>query len=418
MSEQAATYRDVFRVREYRYLFSANVLSMVGDQLAAIALAFLVLSISGSPALAALSFASSYAAWIVGGPMLSVLADRLPRRTVLIACDIVRGTLFLLLTTDFLPAGALVAIAFAAHLFHAPFLAARAALVPEILDGDRYTVANGLDNLFQSVTQIAGFALGGLLLTVLTSREALLLDALTFAASALLIAVGVRRRAAASTGPKQRSSQVTAGIRVVFGDRTLRAYVLLLWAGCAFVFAPEGLLLSLAGQYGGDARIGGLLLAAAPLGGAAGAVILTRFIGPDRRSSLIRPFALGSCAALVPVLFAPPLWIVLVLLAVAGFGNAYCVPLNPLFGRAVPNEYRARAFGVAMGGLCAFQGLAMAGAGALAELISPATVTGLCGIAGTVAIGALALRWPRTQPSSSRIRPAAGAREAQPALGA
>jgi predicted MFS family arabinose efflux permease len=183
---------------------------------------------------------------------------------------------------------------------------------------------------------------------------------------------------------------------VVFGDRTLRAYVLLLWAGCAFVFAPEGLLLSLAGQYGGDARIGGLLLAAAPLGGAIGAVVLTRLTGPARRASLILPLALVSCAALIPIAFAPPLWIVLALLAVAGFGNAYCVPLNPMFGRAIPNSYRARAFGVAMGGLCALQGLAMAAAGLLAERLSPTTVTAACGIAGTLAVGALAARWPRT----------------------
>ncbi|MDQ1647731.1 MAG: hypothetical protein QOJ50_3915 [Cryptosporangiaceae bacterium] len=406
LSEQSATYRDVFAVREYRYLFAANTLSQAGDQIAAIALAFLVLGASGSPALAALSFASSYVAWIAGGPLLSVFADRLPRRTVLIACDLVRGALFLLLAAGnlpgigHLPAGALVAIAFGAHLFHAPFLAARAALVPEILDDDRYTVANGLDNLIQSVTQIAGFAIGGALLTVLSARQALLADALTFAVSAVFIAVGVRRRPAAVTASSPGAGasgfgSVLAGVRIVFGDRTLRAYVLLLWIGCAFVFAPEGLLVTLAGQYHGGSLTGGLLLAAAPLGGALGAVALTRFAGPARRQSLILPLALLSCAALVPIAFTPPLSIVLLLLAVAGFGNAYCVPLNPMFGRAVPNEYRARAFGVAMGGLCAIQGLAMTAAGVLAEHFGATTVTAFSGLAGTAAIALLARTWPR-----------------------
>jgi MFS family permease len=418
MQEKSATYREVFGVREYRYLFGANVLSLVGDQLAAVALAVLVLKLSGSPALAAASFASTYLAWIVGGPLLSVLADRLPRRAVLIGCDLVRAVVFLLLTVDIFPAPALVAIAFLAHLFHAPFLATRASLVPEILDGDRYTVANGLDNLVQSIAQIAGFAVGGMLLTVISAQDALLLDSATFVVSAGLIAIGVRARPAAVTarvpGADQapRFASVTAGVRIVFGDRTLRAYVLLLWVGCAFVFAPEGLMLSLAAQYGGGSGVGGLLLAAAPLGGALGAVFLTRLCAPARRQRLIVPLAVASCAVLVPIAFHPPLWIVLALLTVAGFCNAYCVPLNPLFGRAVPNEYRARAFGVAISGLCAAQGLGMLGAGLLAEHFTPTAVVAACGILGTLAVAAVAwLCWPRgavtTPPVSATREPVA-----------
>jgi predicted MFS family arabinose efflux permease len=397
MQAKAATYREVFAVREYRHLFGAYVLSLAGDQLAAVALAVLVYSASGSATLAAASFASTYLAWIVGAPLLSVFADRLPRRTVLIVCDVARAALFLALALTTMPALALVAIAFVGHLFHAPFLAARASLVPEILDDDRYTVANGLDNLFQSVAQIAGFALGGALLTVISAQDALLIDAATFALSAALIAVGVRRRSAAAA-PEDRTglADAVAGVRIIATDRTLRAYVLLLWVGCAFVFAPEGLMVTLSAQYGGGAALSGILLAAAPLGGALGAVVLTRLCGPIRRQQLILPLAALSCAALVPIVLMPPLWVVLTLLAVAGFANAYCVPLNPLFGRAVPNEYRARAFGVAIGGLCAAQGLGMLGAGMLAEILAPTTVIAVCGAAGTLAVAAVALTWPRT----------------------
>src|SRR5690349_16752503 len=111
MQQRPATYREVFGVREYRHLFAANVLSLIGDQLAAVALAFLVLASSHSPALAAASFASTYLAWIVGGPVLSSLADRLPRRAVLVTCDLVRAAVFLLLALGVFPAPALVLIA-------------------------------------------------------------------------------------------------------------------------------------------------------------------------------------------------------------------------------------------------------------------------------------------------------------------
>ncbi|HEY0002160.1 MAG TPA: MFS transporter, partial [Actinoplanes sp.] len=239
MTEMPATYRAVFAVREYRYLFGANVLSVIGDHLAALALGFLVFEISDSPVLAAASFASTYLAWIIGGPVLSVFADRLPRRAVLVTCDLVRAALFLLLLVDGLPAPALVGIAFLAHLFHAPFVSARASVIPEILEGDRYTVANGLDNFVLSAGQVLGFGVGGLLLTVLSAREALLLDALTFVASAALIRLGMPFRPAAESDEPDstwadRFASMTGGVRVVFGDRTLRAYVLLLWFGCAF----------------------------------------------------------------------------------------------------------------------------------------------------------------------------------------
>jgi MFS family permease len=405
MTETPATYRSVFAVREYRYLFGANLLSLVGDHLATLALGFLVFQVSASPMLAAASIASSYVAWIIGGPVLSVFADRLPRRAVLITCDLVRAVLFLLLLLDGLPALALVGIAFLAHLFHAPFLSARASVIPEILEGDRYTVANGLDNFVMSAGQVIGFGAGGILLTVISTRQALLLDALTFAASALLIRIGMpHRQAADAAGPDSttwtdRLAGVTSGVRVVFGDRTLRAYVLLLWVGCAFTFAPEGLIVALTDEYHADARTGGVLLAAAPVGAALGTVWLTRFCAPATRQRLIIPLALVSCAVLIPAALHPPLWMLVTLLAVAGFCNCYCVVLNPLFGRAVPDQYRARAFGVAISGLCAGQGLAMLGAGFVAGYLSPTAVVAISGFVGTVALAVVAARWHTIAPA-------------------
>jgi predicted MFS family arabinose efflux permease len=401
MTENPATYRAVFAVREYRYLFGANVLSLVGDHLAALALGFLVFGLSHSPVLAAASFASTYLAWIIGGPLLSAFADRLPRRAVLVTCDLLRAALFLLILVDGLSAPALVGIAFLAHLCHAPFLSARASVIPEILDGDRYTVANGLDNFVASAGQVLGFGAGGLLLTVLSAREALLLDALTFVASALLIRLGMRHRPAAGSDEPagtwpDRLAGLTGGVRVVFGDRTLRAYVLLLWLGCAFTFAPEGLIVALTDEYHADSRTGGLLLAAAPVGAAVGTVWLTRLCAPARRRRLILPLALLSCAVLIPAALHPPLPVLVALLAVAGFANCYCVVLNPLFGRAVPDRYRARAFGVAVSGLCAGQGLAMLGAGFLAGFQAPTTVVAAGGLVGTIAVAAVAARWPRS----------------------
>ncbi|MFK3979524.1 MFS transporter [Micromonospora sp. NPDC050397] len=390
-----ATYGQVFAVREYRYLFGAYLLSLLGDQLTAVTVAYLVYTGTGSAALASAAFASSYLAWLTGGPLLSGLADRVPRRRLMIVCDVVRALLIPLAALPGLAAPALVALLFAVNLLRPPFVAARAALMPEVLDGDRYPVANGVDNITAQVVQIVGFAVGGALVTVLSLRGALLVDAATFLLSALLILVGVRARPAPArtSGPVRRDA--ATGLRVIFADRRLRAYVLVLWLASAFTYAAEGLMAPLAVQYGGGPETVGLLLAAAPLGMAVGGVAFTRFCPPAARPRLILPLAAFSGAVLVVVWTAPALWAVLALLVLAGAGSAFAIPLNALFGRAVPGEYRGRAFGVAITGLSGLQGLAMLLAGLAADRWAATTVIGVSGLLGAAAVLAVVPIWPR-----------------------
>ncbi|GAA2191925.1 MFS transporter [Micromonospora lupini] len=395
MSERAATYAEVFAVREYRHLFAAYLLSLAGDQLTAVTVAYLVYTATGSAALAATAYASSYLAWLTGGPLLSGLADRFPRRRVLIVCDLARAALVPVAALPGLPAPALVTLLFAVNLMRPPFVAARAALLPDVLDGDRYAVANGVDNICAQVVQVVGFAVGGSLVAVLSLRGALLVDAGTFGVSALLIAVGVRARPAprAPLSPADRGR--TTGLRVIVADPRLRAYVLVLWTASAFTYAAEGLMAPLARQYGGGAATVGLLLAAAPAGMALGGVALTRFCPPAARPRLILPLAALAAGVLTAAWLVPTLWVVLLLLASAGAASAFAIPLNALFGRAVPAQFRGRAFGVAITGLSGLQGAAMVLAGLAADRWPATTVIGFSGLAGAVAVLALGPLWRR-----------------------
>jgi hypothetical protein len=410
MSEQPASYRDVFAVREYRHLFAANLLSLIGDQLTAVALSFLVYAKSGSPLLAALTFAGSYATWVIGGPLLSVFADRMPRRRVLLVCDLARAAIVLLMLVPGIPVWTLVAMAFVANLFRPPFQSARASLMPDILHGDRYAVANGLDNIVAEITQVAGFALGGLLVAAGSAPTVLAVDAATFLLSAALIATGLRGSGAATRAAAQEPgsswwAETTVGVRVVFADRTLRSYLLLFWLSC-LVYAAEGVAAPLAAEYGGGAWTGGLMLAAMPAGVAIGGVLLTRFCPPAVRQRIMLPLAVLSCAVLLPVAAAPPVPVVLTLFFVSGLAGSFSIPLNALFGRAVPAAYRARAFGVAMSGLCAVQGLAMFAAGASAQWLRPTTVIGGAALLATIAVGVVAASWPRVTEQAPLPTPA------------
>src|SRR6202041_4179599 len=86
--QSPSTFRQVFGISEFRALWTAQGLSVLGDQLARVALPLLVFQRTGSALLAAITFAVSIVPAFVGGLTLSGLADRLPRRLVMIASDL------------------------------------------------------------------------------------------------------------------------------------------------------------------------------------------------------------------------------------------------------------------------------------------------------------------------------------------
>jgi hypothetical protein len=131
--EKRASYREVFAVREFRWLWVAQVLSFAGDQFAQVAIAILVFRRTDSAFLTALTYALTYLPPIAGGPLLSGLADLLPRRRVMIACDLARVVLVGLMAVRGVPFWVLCTLLFGTVLLSAPFSSARSALVADIL---------------------------------------------------------------------------------------------------------------------------------------------------------------------------------------------------------------------------------------------------------------------------------------------
>jgi predicted MFS family arabinose efflux permease len=397
------TYRSLFQVREFRYLYGAQTLSLVGDQFAAIAVAVLVFDRTNSGLLTAVAYASGWLPAVIGGPLLGPYADRLPRRAVMIVCDVARAILVAALAWPGLPLIVAIAVMYVATLFGAPFSAARSALMVDVLEGDAYVTGNGLGNITYQLAQVGGFAAGGLAVVLLTPHGVLLIDAVTFAVSALLVYTGVRSRPAAAASGTRRSvlADSRAGLRHVFTDPWLRGCLLLVWMASAFAFGPEAIMYPYARDLGQTASVAGLMLTAPCLGYVVGAWLLTRVLAPSVRDALLGPAAVLSTAALVPALFSPPLPLLLALLAIMGMGAAFAAPLNAIFSRRVEPAFRGRAMGVAISGLQAVQGFAFLVAGQLVDLgMRPSTVTGLFGVAGTVLVLRVDAVWRRVARSS------------------
>lgn len=392
-------------------MYAAQALSVVGDQVARVAVALLVYRESESPLLAALTYALSYLTWIVGGPILSAIGDRVPRRTVMVNCDIARAVLVGLLALPGVPLPVLFGLLMLVSLLAPPFESARAATVPDILPGDMYVVGSSLTNITLQAGQVLGFAAGGALLGLVSIRGALAIDALTFAVSAVILHMWVRLRPVAVRDgePEGLVRQSREGLRIVFTDPVLRSIVLLAWVGAAAAVIPEGLAVSYAADNGGGALATGLLTAAVPLGVVIGALVIGRFTVPSRRVQLMLPLAAAGTVPLMLTQLSPSLWVTGLLWVAAGVGTAYQLPANATFVAAVPPEARARAFGIAQSGLMALQGLGLAAAGSLAEWMEPAAVVSLAGALGLAGVALLALRWPHAAVARQGVLSADGA---------
>jgi len=388
-----ATYREVFGVREFRFLFLGHLLSLIGDELVRVALAILVFDSTNSPFLAAATFGISYAPWLIGGPFLSAFADRLRRRSVLVGCDLARGMVVACLAIPGLPLWSMLIMLFFGSLLAPPFESARSALMPDVLAGDRYAVGTSVTNISIQAAQVVGFVAGGVLVLAISPRGALLVDAATFFISAGLVRFGVQDRPPASgetAGPTSLWRETVDGLRVLTGNGLLLQIVGLLWIGQLFVTAPEGIAVPFVAEFGHESVGVGLYLAANPAGVIIGAVVIGRLCPPDLRERLIYPLALFSMLPLIAAGLIDNFVVVLVLLVLSGFGASYLIPLNVSFVQAVPAAFRGRAFGVAVSGLSACQGIAIVGAGAAAERISAGAVvtwSGVLGLLGLLLLG-------------------------------
>jgi MFS family permease len=408
VSEQAArtTFGDVFAVGEFRALWLAQLLSVFGDQLARVALTILVYARTGSALLAAVTFVASIVPTFVGGITLASLADRYPRREVMIACDLARCVLVLVMVISGMPLAALVVLLFVVTFVGAPFTAARAAVYPDVLDEEKYVMGTAITLTTNQFAQVIGFVAGGTITGFLGTRTSLVADAATFAISAVIVRIWVRFRPAPAATPDGgktagRSSGIISGAKLVFANPALRTPMLFGWLA-AFYNAPEGVVTPLARSLGGGAVAVGVILAAQAVGETVGAIAFSRFVAPASRLRMMGPLAIASCATLVLLAVRPSLSIALVILAVSGVCASYQLAANAAFVQATPREQRSQAFGIAQGGISLGQGAVMILAGAAAQSFAPARVIALAGAVGSVLAVTVALSWARMHRQQSR----------------
>ncbi|MFF2850567.1 MFS transporter [Streptomyces sp. NPDC058001] len=382
---QETGYRRVFAVREFRFVFVAHLFSLLGVVVSEIALTVLVYGLTGSPLLSALTFALGMLPYLVGGTLFAGIADRFPARRVLVVCDLVCAGCAALMALPLTPVAALLALRCVIAVVSPVFNGTRMATLADVLgDGDLFVLGRSLLRIVSQSAVLVGFGVGGILLTVVPPRGALIITLCTFLVSAVLLRCGTRRRPARDSGTGALMRYSLAGARQILGHRRIRALLLLLWAPPMFVVAPEALAAPYADEIGVGTAGVGLLMCAMPVGTVAGELYAGSALSPATRARITLPLAATMLLPLLAYAFVPDLvWAPLVLV-LAGAGFAYTLGLDRWFVDSVPEELRGRAMTVHTAGLMTIQGVGMALAGLAAEFFAVSTVVTGAGVIGTV----------------------------------
>jgi predicted MFS family arabinose efflux permease len=312
-------------------------------------------------------------------PWLSSFADLFPRRMLLVLCDLARAVCVGLILVPGIPLLLVMVLLFLEATWRIPWGAARLALLTDILTREEFPAANALIAAVRQALQVAGFAIGGLVVVLVGVRPTLAFDSITFALSAGIIWFAIRPREAPwrdhqdTTDPAARRpgtwASTVEGVRAVIRHRRMMQLFALLGLGPAMSVITEGLAVPLADELGGGVQLAGLIMAAPPLGTVVGLFALGRLRFPVQRR-LVGPLSIGTGLSVVLAcagVAAPGAdAIVLVLLFVGGVCVAYIATIQSEISRMVATSLRGRVFGLANAVMQISQGLAIVLAGLLA----------------------------------------------------
>ena len=275
----------LLRHPDFRRLWAADTLSQAGTQVTVIALPLLLIKVlDAGPFEVGLLTTFEFLAFLVIGLPAGVWVDRVRRRNVLFVTDLARGLLFgslpLAWALDLLTLAQVYVVALLAGACTVFFDVAYQSYLPHLVGRDNLVEGNAKLQGTQSVAQVAGPAVGGVLVQALTAPYAILVDAVSFLWSAAWIG-SIRSREARPERAADRhlGREMREGLAFVFGHRLLRAIAACTATGNLFMnvgMTVFVVLLADADQLDLSAGTIGLLFSASAVGGLLGALVARR----------------------------------------------------------------------------------------------------------------------------------------------
>jgi len=293
---RAYAVASITRVPAVRRLWLAQLLSGAGDWAARLALTVLVYEQSGSAAKAASIYALSTIPYLLA-PAITRHTARWSNRDVMVVCDVARAIAFVAIAMQ-PPLWLLLTLTFLAALPSPVFEATRAATVPQLLPEDRIADGYVLQQATSQITATVGSLLGAVLLTVTHPRGALIVNACSFVASAILVS---RITGTAAAPADEAALTPRESVRLILRTPAVRVAVWLSLTGAPSVMACEAVVAAYS-RHVGSPHLAGLLAAAIAAVIAVGGIALDRS-GSDaallRRAGMVMIVSAGTAAALL-----------------------------------------------------------------------------------------------------------------------
>jgi hypothetical protein len=370
------------RLRDFRYLFTGESISVMGDQFHFVALAWLALQLTGSGLALGTVLMTAGIPRAVFMLLGGALSDRFSPRTLMLTANAIRGVVVAFL--------AILVLSGRAELWHLYVLAA----IFGVVDAFFYPALNtilpmlvgpkllpGANALMQGTQQLAGLvgpAVAGLVVAAVTTGPAFVVDAVSFgiAALALLMIRGGRRSATIETGAGEPPGMtligtIRDGLRYAWADPAIRTLVVLI-AGFNFAFTGPisvGLASLADDRFAGGSAAFGILLSAWGAGalagaGAAGAISRVPHLGA---LVLVIVTVMGIGLGFIGIASSVP--VAFVILAIVGLGGGFInVRVIAWLQMRVPEAYIGRVMSLVMLGSVGMAPLSLAAAGALVDL--------------------------------------------------
>ncbi|MFI9597786.1 MFS transporter [Nonomuraea sp. NPDC052265] len=295
--------------RDFRLLWIGESASSLGSSVTSVALPLAAVTVlDASPLAVSLLAAAAWLPWLLIGLPAGVWVDRLSRRRVMLAADWASLAAFLSIPSaaalGVLTVGHLIVVALAAGTAKVFFATAYRAYLPTLVDTSDLLEANAKLQGSEQAANLAGPGVAGLLAQVFSALGGLLVDAASFAVSAICL-MRIRHAETGTRGPRRRlRSQIREGLRLVSRDRLLRGNTLY---GCAANLALTGyqslIVVFLVTDIGFAPGQIGVLMAATSLGGITGAALarpLAARLG-SARAVLVAKVGLAPFGLLIPL---------------------------------------------------------------------------------------------------------------------
>ena len=375
---------------------------MPGSIIAGLAVSVLLYRRTGSAFLAAAAFALEFVPYLAG-VALSALADRLPPRAGMVGASLISAGFAAAMAIPRLPIPVLLLMIVGIGTVAPFFSGIRTSVLTEVLPGPSYMLGVSLMGMVSQLAQVGGYALGGLLLAVISPSQALLFDAGTFVAAAALLWFGCPRRPprAPSSG-RGAFRDSLAVVPMLRERRALRNVLLLSTLAPMLAVIPEAVANPYVAQHGGSSGHGalgvGLYLAAIPIGTVLGDIAAAQFLTHAGRLRLVRPAVVASFIPGLLFALSPQLPFALVLLVLTGAASVWTMGLAQLRVELAPPDMLGRVITLSTSLQMVTQGLGFAIGGAMADALPAADVVVIGSAAGLLVTATLVRRPLASQP--------------------